>query len=124
MVENHVTLIGRLVKDVYFLSTKNGKSLVYFTLACGYGDKVEYINCSAWGKTAENLAAYTKKGSQIAAEGYVHQNEYQSNGKTEYRLEITVETVKLLDSKPKDKEELKEEALATVDDYLADQLPF
>ena len=124
MIDNHVTLIGRLTYDARLFSTKSGKSCAFFTLACGNKDNTEFINITAWGKAAENIAAYTKKGSQLAVEAYLHQKEKEVNGKTEYSLEVVAESYKFLDSKPKEKEELKEEALATVDDYLSDQLPF
>ncbi len=121
MLENDVRLIGRLARDAHLMSTQSGKSLAHFSIACGYGDNVEFINCTAWGKTAETLAAYTKKGSQIAAAGHLTQREINKDGKTDYQLEVVVDSIKLLDSKPK---EQKQEVFATVDDILSDQLPF
>lgn len=122
MLENDVRLIGRLARDPHLMSTQSGKSLAHFSIAVGYGDNVEFINCTAWNKVAENISAYTKKGSQIAASGHLTQREIHKDGKTDYQLEVVVDSIKLLDSKPK---EQKQEAFATVDDLLnADQLPF
>ena len=122
MLGNDINLIGRLTYDPKLFSTKSGKSCAIIGLACGHKDYTEFINVKAWEKAAETIVAYTKKGSQLAVNGHLHTKEKEVNGKTEYELEIIVDSFRFLDSKPK--EELKEEALATVDDYLADQLPF
>lgn len=120
MIDNHVTLIGRMARDIRIMSTQSGKTLGYFGIAVGYGDNVEFVNCTAWGKTAENLAAYTQKGSQIAVEGHLHQRESTVNGKVEHYLEVTVDNIKLLDKKREEK------PLEIPDDVvnLADDLPF
>lgn len=58
---NQVTLIGRLVKDPEIVYVKE-KQKLDFTIAVNSGkENVDFIPCTAWGKTAENMAKYLKK---------------------------------------------------------------
>lgn len=98
---NAVNIIGRLTKDIQLRETSNGKSVGSFTVAVnGYNDNTDFIRCQAWGKTAENLARYTHKGSQVSVSGRINTGSYKDkDGKTIYTTDVVVGQFDLLDPK-------------------------
>lgn len=106
---NKVILIGRLTQDCgnderSFLYVGNGTAKAVVSLAVNrsvkkngnWVDEVSFINVTIWGKTAENLKQYLKKGTQICVEGYLTQDRWEKDGKKESRLNVTAESVQLL----------------------------
>lgn len=62
---NQCNFTGRLVKDIELRKTKNGKDVVYFSLAVQdeyKGENANFLNFQVYGKTAEYLNKYGKKG--------------------------------------------------------------
>ena len=104
---NNVVLVGRLVRDVDLRQTSTGKMMTYFTLAVNRNFKNEqgeqaadFIGCVAFGKTAENMARFLRKGSLIALEGRISTRNFQGNdGKTVYITEVIADKVNFLESK-------------------------
>lgn len=101
---NRVELIGRLTKAPELQSTQTGKSLVSFTLAVTRDkENTDFINCTAWGKTAELLSNYTTKGTLIGVEGRIQTSSYDNtNGGKTYVTRVTVENITFCESKPKE----------------------
>ena len=106
---NKVILIGRLTQDCgnderNFQYVGNGTAKAVVSLAVNrsvkkngnWVDEVSFINVTIWGKTAENLKQYLKKGTQICVEGYLTQDRWEKDGKKESRLNVTAESVQLL----------------------------
>lgn len=123
ILDNVVILEGRLVNDPKLFSTSTGKSKVFCSVACGYGDYVEFISFTAWDKVAENLAAFTKKGSEVLIKGHLKNKNKDVNGRTEYYLEVYADEVKFIGGKKKE----EEKPLQIPDDVLnvnSDDLPF
>lgn len=88
---NVVNLIGRLTKDLELKYTNSGKANTRFTLAVQRNkDETDFINCVAWEKTAENIAEYFKKGSQIAVQGSIRTGSYEKDGRTVYTTDVWV----------------------------------
>lgn len=102
---NHVAIIGRLTKDIELRKTQSNKSVVQFTLACNRNFKTDgqpdadFINCVAWGKTAENMERYLKKGSLVGIEGRIQTRKYDGNNGKVYITEILVNNVQFLEAK-------------------------
>ena len=98
---NAVNIIGRLTKEIMIRETSSGKSVGSFTVAVnGYNDNTDFIRCQAWGKTAENLARYTHKGSQVGVSGRINTGSYKDkDGKTIYTTDVVVGQFDLLDPK-------------------------
>ena len=66
-----------------------------------------------WDKKAENMAKYTKKGSQIAIEGAIKTDSYNDEqGNKRYRTYVLAKNVNFLDSRR------TEEPLPQKPDYL------
>src|SRR5690625_7634945 len=81
---NRSVIVGRLTKDVDLRYMQNGKAVGNFTLAVNRPFRnqqtndydADFINCVAWGKQAENLAQYMKKGSQVGVDGRIQTRTY------------------------------------------------
>lgn len=106
---NSVNLIGRLTKDNEMKITNSGKSVVAFILAVNRRvpkdaeQQADFINCVAWGKTAENMCVYTHKGSLVGVTGRINTRNYEDkNGKKVYITEVVVEELQYLDKKKND----------------------
>ena len=119
--------MGRLTKDPEMRSTASGTSVTTFTIACdnGYGDnkKTAFINCVAWGKTAEFVSNYFTKGKLVAIVGQITTRSWEgTDGKKNYATEILVQEIEFAESKKTEEStvpELPEEIDADDDD-----LPF
>lgn len=108
---NHVTIIGRLVRDVELRYTQSGTVIGGFSLAVGYSykqgderkEETSFFNCTAFGKTAENLAQYVKKGHRVGIEGRLKQETWEtSEGKKQSAVKIIVERFHFLQPKNSD----------------------
>jgi single-strand DNA-binding protein len=105
---NKVILMGRLTKEPELRYTSGSNTAVCsFTLAVnkrfqkqGEERKADFINCQAWEKTAEFIAKYFQKGSQIAVVGRIQTRTWDdTEGKKHYVTEVVVEETFFADSK-------------------------
>lgn len=94
---NKVILIGRLTRDPELRFAPNtGNAVVRFTLAVNrrkQKDKeqeADFINCVAFGKTAETIAQYLLKGNQIAVEGNIRTGSYDKEGIKRYTTDVII----------------------------------
>jgi single-strand DNA-binding protein len=110
MYLNKAILIGNLTRDPELKAIASGNKVCSFSIATNrtYKDangvrqeKTDYHNIVVWGKTAENVATYMKKGSQILVEGRMETRSWDDAAtKTKkYRTEIVADTVQF-GSKP------------------------
>jgi len=109
---NHVTLIGRLTRDVgaderSFAYLPSGQARANVSIAVNrsrkngdqWVDEVSYFDVTIWGKQAESLKPYLTKGKQIAIEGYLRQDRWEKDGQKQSRVTITATNVQLLGGK-------------------------
>ena len=104
---NSVQLIGRLTKDLDLRYTQSGKAVATGTLAVNRRFKnasgeneADFINIQIWDKGAENLANFTRKGSQVGVNGRIQTRNYENKeGARVYVTEIVVENFTLLEKK-------------------------
>ena len=104
MSVNKMIAIGNIVKDPAVAETTTGKTVANFTLACSEKikgkDSVEYINVVAWEKLAQNIQAYTKKGSKVYVEGKLTTRSYDDKeGNKKYLTEVVAFKVDFLTPK-------------------------
>lgn len=99
-------LTGRVTKDIELKVTPTGKSVCSFSLAVERkfvqnGEKVtDFINCQLWGKSAETLEKYVKKGMMIGVEGRIQTRKYTNQqGQTVYVTEVVAESFSFLEKK-------------------------
>lgn len=104
---NLAVIRGRLIKDpeLKFTSGK-GTAIANFTMAVdkGFGDnkKTAFIPVVVWGKSAEAVANYTKKGSMILVRGSIETRNYEGKNGKVYVTEVVAdmyEGVEFLDGK-------------------------
>lgn len=99
MSRNSVNLIGRLTDDPEKIESGNDGFAV-FTIAVDrtYSDKTDFFNCTAWGRTGDNIIKYLSKGRLIAVTGRIENQKYEKNGETRVDPKIRVDSFSFLDS--------------------------
>jgi len=107
-LKNRVQLIGNLGADPEVKETGSGKLMARFSLATnenyrnGDGEKQEatqWHQLVAWGKTAEVVSKYLKKGADVAIDGRLTTRQYEKNGENRYITEVVVNELLMLGGK-------------------------
>lgn len=98
---NKVVLMGRLTKDpeVRYSTGENATAIARFTVAVNRKFKnaegnyeSDFINCVAFGKSAEFIEKYFAKGSMIALSGRIQTGSYTNkDGVKVYTTDVVVE---------------------------------
>lgn len=100
---NRVILVGRLTKDAEVRYSADNKAVARFTMAVDRRGKdagADFINCVAFGHTAEFLEKYGKKGTKFVAEGRIQTGSYTNkDGQKIYTTDVAVESVEFAESK-------------------------
>lgn len=105
---NQIAIQGRLVRDPELRRTNSGKAVTSFTLACDRdfknqqtGEKeVDFIECVAWGGTAEMAEKYFHKGQMAIATGRLQLRDWtDKNGQKRRTAEILVNSIYFCGSK-------------------------
>ena len=100
-------IAGNLTRDPELRNTPSGATVCGFSVAVNRTyrgadgenkDEVSYIECTAWGKQAETLAQYAKKGTGILVSGRLSQRSWEdkNGGGKRSRTEIVVEDFNFL----------------------------
>lgn len=82
---NKCTALGRLGKDIELTYSKDGKAIGKFSLGVTRKfnkDITDWFNCVSFGKQAETLAQYVKKGQQLLVSGEIHFGSYDAQDGT------------------------------------------
>lgn len=100
-VRNNVNLVGRFTADVDLKYTNNGMAIGDFSLAVDRNkEETDFIRCKTFGKTAENIANFFRKGDLIAVNGSIQSGKYvNKEQKTVYTTDVVVDTFAFLQSK-------------------------
>ena len=98
--------IGRLCNDPEIRNTDSGKSVANYRLAVNRDFKKEgqpeadFLNCVAFGKSAEFASKYLHKGMKIAVDGRIQTRDYMNkDGQKVYVTEIVVDRHEFCESK-------------------------
>lgn len=129
---NQATVIGFIGEDPKAIKTKSNKTMTTLSIATterGFTrqdgttteDKTDWHNIVLFGKAAEIVAKYVRKGSSLYVQGKMRTRSYEGNdGITRYITEIIGDTVQLLDR--------RQEAQQAPEQYVPQQdnedLPF
>lgn len=95
-VRNSVKLIGRLSQDIYLDESDNGTTYANFTIAVNrvnQDEDADFIDCVAFGKTAENLDEYKSKGDIVALNGAIRVNSYQDDGEWQQEWSVLAQNI-------------------------------
>ena len=102
---NRVMLIGRLTRDPELRQTTGGTSYAKFGIANNRRytvqgerkEEVSFFNCVAWGRQAEVINQYCRKGKQVAVEGRLQQRSWQNQeGQKQSSIDGVVENLQML----------------------------
>ena len=103
---NLVVLNGRLVRDPELKFGQSGKAYSRFSIAVDRpfqtstdSQTADFINCVAFGKTAEFIGEYFRKGRKILLKGSLQMNQYESEGKKITTYVVIAENVEFGESK-------------------------
>lgn len=104
---NLVVLMGRLTRDPEMKYTPKGTAIARLGLAINRtwksegGEKKEetcFCDVTAFGKQAETLAQYFKKGSRIHLTGRLNFEQWEQEGQKRSKLGVVLESFQFLDS--------------------------
>nr|DAR69317.1 MAG TPA: Single strand binding protein [Caudoviricetes sp.] len=123
---NNVTLMGRLTRDPELKYSQAGKAYCRFTVAINRDfnkDEADFINCLAFGKTAETIAEWLGKGRRIALHGRIQTGNYENkNGDKVSTFEVVADRFEFVDSARS--ETSKNQSYSNNDDVLDDNDDF
>ena len=122
--------IGRLTRDPELRYTPGGTGVCKFGIAINRtyrnqeGNNIEevlFINIVTWGKQAENVSQFLKKGRRVAISGELRSNNWQDKeGNKRTSFEINARTVQFLDL-IKDTDIAKEDHPAESEEDVSDE---
>lgn len=108
---NVVIITGRITKDLEVRYTPSQMAVASFTLAVdrpvkkGEEKQADFIRCTVFGKQAEMLEKWSRKGNRIAIEGRIQTGSYQNkNGEKVYTTDVIANRVEIIDWPEKDGE--------------------
>ena len=106
---NKVILMGRLTRDpeVRYSQGEASTAIARFSLAVdrrfkreGEDQTADFINCVAFGRTAEFMERYARKGTKFVVEGRIQTGSYTNkDGQKVYTTEVYVENLEFAESK-------------------------
>ena len=100
---NIVALMGRITRDAEMKTTASGKSFVRFSIAVNrtrkqgenYISVPSFFNLFHFGKAAEGIFPYLKKGQLVAIEGHLEQRTWEQQGEKRSSTEIVIDKLNL-----------------------------
>lgn len=128
---NLVVIMGRLVRDPEIRHAKDNMCVAKFTLAVDRRakDETDFISCTAFGKIAEFIEKYIKKGTKVVTQGRWQTGSYTNkDGQKVYTNDCIIDQIEFAESKKSDDQTAP--AAPKVDDFMNlpvdidDEVPF
>lgn len=128
---NKSILMGRVVRDpeIRYTQGENPMAVARYSLAVNRqykkkGDETtaDFISCIAFGKSAEFVEKYIKKGMKLLITGRIQTGSYiNKEGQKIYTTEIVIETQEFTESKSASNQDVENEGFMNIPD---EELPF
>ncbi len=107
---NKVMLMGNLTRDVELKHTQSNQAVATIGMAVNrrwkdqngeQREETTFVDCEAWGKTAEILAQYMAKGKPLLIEGRLKLDTWQDkeSGANRSKMRVVIEQFYFVDSK-------------------------
>lgn len=107
---NKVLLMGNLTRDVEIRHTSGNQAVANIGLAVSRKfrtadgetrEETTFVDCEAWGKTAETMSKYLHKGRPVFIEGRLKLDTWEdkNDGSKKSKLRVVVENFQFVDSK-------------------------
>lgn len=129
--------MGRLTHDpeIRYSQSENSMAIARFSLAVNRKYKREnepeadFFNCTSFGKQAEFVEKYLKKGTKILMSGRVQNDNYTNKeGQKVYSVQILVEEIEFAESKANNTEaqpvQQQSNDYVEIPESLQEELPF
>lgn len=107
---NKVMLMGNLTRDIELRHTASNTAIAKFGLAINrkwktpegeQREEVTFVDCDAFGRTAEVMSQYLAKGRPVYIEGRLKLDQWEDKeGQKRSKLAVVVESFQFIDSKP------------------------
>lgn len=104
---NHCVLVGNLTRDPELKYIPSGTAVCNISLAINerykvgdeWKEKAVFVECTAWGKTAEVANEYLVKGSPVLIDGRLDFQQWEKDGQKRSKLLVMVNKLQLIGSK-------------------------
>lgn len=138
---NKVILTGRFTRDPEVRYTNDGTSIARFSIAVnrrfvkeGSDQKADFLNCVAFGRSAEFIEKYFRKGMKADLSGRIQTGSYtDKDGVKVYTTDIVVEEIEFGESKgssqtqtasPTPNPEADPDGFMNIPDGIDEEMPF
>ena len=138
---NKVILTGRFTRDPEIKYTNDGASIARFSIAVnrrfvkeGSDQKADFLNCIAFGKSAEFIEKYFSKGMKADLSGRIQTGSYTNKDDVKvYTTDIVVEEIEFGESKGSSQSQQKPETqhpevdpdeFMSIPDGIDEEVPF
>ena len=98
---NRCYLSGGIVAEPQQMATASGTTVVRFSLAVSdrrknnktgnWDDYTHYVDCTMFGKFAENMVVYLHKGVRVTVEGKLNHRRWEKDGQKHSKIEVIVD---------------------------------
>jgi single-strand DNA-binding protein len=106
---NKVLLMGNLTRDVELKHTPSNMAVAQIGLAVNRRfktkegenkEEVTFVDCEAWGRTAEVMQQYLSKGKPVFIEGRLKLDQWQDkDGGNRSKLKVVIESFEFIDAR-------------------------
>ena len=102
---NKVMLIGNLTRDPEKRFTPSGMAVSDVNLAMNrrykasngeWKEEACFVTVELWGKTAENVVEYKRKGDPLFVEGRLKLDQWEKDGQKHSRLKVVADNIQFL----------------------------
>lgn len=125
---NKVLLLGNLTRDPEIRTTPSGLAIAKIGLAVNRSyrtqegeqkEEVTYVDCDAFGKTAETMARYLSKGRPVFIEGRLRLDQWQdkNSGENRSKLSVVIDNFQFLGSRDETSASTEQPATPNRKDY-------
>jgi single-strand DNA-binding protein len=131
---NKATIIGNITRDPELKALPSGSNVCSFSVATNRSykktdgtktEEVQFHNCVAFGKTAELIHQYMKKGSQILVEGRLQTRNWETkDGGKRSTTEIVVENMQFGNKPRNEGESTSSQNHDPADEIPSEEIPF
>lgn len=106
---NKVLLMGNLTRDIELRYTPNNTAVANIGIAVNrkwrnqqgeLQEETSFVDCEAWGRTAEVMNQYLAKGRPVFVEGRLKLDQWQDQqGQNRSKLKVVIEAFEFIDSR-------------------------
>ena len=125
---NRVMIAGRLTREPKLRHIRSDLVVADFGVASNrtYKGRTEvlFIDVTAWGRIAENIAANLHRGNEIFIEGHLKLDQWERNGEKKSRIKVVVDLFQYVGPKTGGPVEYDDLPVAGPDEPPPDDLPF